>query len=173
MCRLRDVKAGSSAPISPIRNLFSQNQHEIASTGKQIVMVGRPEVLSQSQRSFRYRLSFVYQISLNISEQNCNVCRSKVWIQLTPELICAIYSTAVPFRELGRRNNYGRKPGSRRSMQGLICPAQCKTEPLKALDSRQKEPQYLRLQYPRVQKKKKKKNGWGIREKSNAPGNRN
>ena len=42
-------------------------------------------------------------------------------------------------------------------MQGLICPAQCKTEPLKALDSRQKEPQYLRLQYPRVQKKKKKK----------------
>ena len=47
-------------------------------------------------------------------------------------------------------------------MQGLICPAQCKTEPLKALDSRQKEPQYLRLQYPRVQKKKKKKGGGGF-----------
>ena len=31
MCRWHDVVAGSSAPISPIRNLFSQNQHEIAS----------------------------------------------------------------------------------------------------------------------------------------------
>ena len=39
-------------------------------------------------------------------------------------------------------------------MQGLICPAQCKTESLKALDSRQKKPQYLRLQYPTVQRKK-------------------
>ena len=39
-------------------------------------------------------------------------------------------------------------------MQGLICPAQCKTESLKALDSRQKKPQYLRLQYPKVQRKK-------------------
>ena len=146
MCRWRDVTAGSSAPISPIRNLFSQNQHEIASTGKQIVMAGRPTVLSQSLPSFRYRLSFIYQKSLNVLEQNCNFYRSNVWIQLTPELICAIYSTAVPFRELGRRNNYGRKPGSRRSIQGLICPAQCKTESLKALDSRQKEPQYLRLQ---------------------------
>ena len=58
---------------------------------------------------------------------------------ITPELICAIYSTAVPFSELGRRNYCGRKPGSRRSMQDLICPAQCKTEPLKALDSRQKK----------------------------------
>ena len=40
-------------------------------------------------------------------------------------------------------------------MQGLICPAQCKTEPLKALNSLQKEPQYLRLQYPTVQRKEK------------------
>ena len=71
MCLLRDVIAGSSAPISPIGNLFSQNQHEIASTGKQIVMVGRPEVLCQSLPSFRYRLSFVYQKFLNVSEQNC------------------------------------------------------------------------------------------------------
>ncbi len=78
MCRWRDVIAGSSAPISPNRNLFSQNQHEIASTGKQIVMVGRPEVLSQSLPSFRYRLSVVYQKSLNVSEQNCNVYWSKV-----------------------------------------------------------------------------------------------
>ena len=46
MCRWRDVIAGSSAPISPIRNLFSQNQYEIASTGKEIVMVGRPELSS-------------------------------------------------------------------------------------------------------------------------------
>ena len=155
MCRWRDVIAGSSAPILPNRNLFSQNQHEIASTGKQIVMVGRPEVLCQSLPSFRYRLSFVHQKSLNVSEKNWKVYRSKVLIHLTPELICAIYSTSVPFSELGRRNYYGRKPGSRRSMQGLVCPAQCKTEPLKALDSRQKKPQYLRLQYPTVQRKKK------------------
>ena len=69
MCRWRDVIAGSSAPISPNRNLFSQNQHEIVSIGKQIVVVGRPEVLSQFLPSFRYRLTFVYQKSLNVSEQ--------------------------------------------------------------------------------------------------------
>ena len=40
-------------------------------------------------------------------------------------------------------------------MQGLICPAQCKTEPLKALNSLHMEPQYLRLQYPTVQRKEK------------------
>ena len=78
MCRWRDVLAGSSTPISPIRNLFYQNQHEIASTGKQIVMVGRPEVLPQSLPSFRYRLSFVNQKSLNVSEQTCNVYLPKV-----------------------------------------------------------------------------------------------
>ena len=72
MCGWRDVGAGSSARILPNRNLFSQNQHEIASTGKQIVMVGRPEVLCQSLSRFRYRLSFVYQKFLNVSEQNCN-----------------------------------------------------------------------------------------------------
>ena len=94
MCRWRDVIASSFAPISPIRNLFSQNQHEIASTGKQIVMFGRPEVLSQSLPSSRHRLSFVYQKSLSASEQTCNV--SKVWIQLTQKLMRAIYSTAVP-----------------------------------------------------------------------------
>ena len=68
MCWWHYFIAGSSAPISLIQNLFSQSQHEIASTGKQIVMVGRPEVLSQSLPSFRYRLSFVYQKSLNVSE---------------------------------------------------------------------------------------------------------
>ena len=77
MCRWRDVIAGSSAPISPIRNLFSQNQQEIASTGKQIVVVGRPEVLSQSLPNFRYRLSVVYEKSLNVSEQKSNVHWSK------------------------------------------------------------------------------------------------
>ena len=35
MCWWRDAIAGSSSPISPVRNLFGQNQHEIASTGKQ------------------------------------------------------------------------------------------------------------------------------------------
>ena len=96
MCLWRDIIAGSSAPISLIQNLFSQNQHEIASTGKQIILVGRPGVLSQSLASlpsFRFRLSVVYQKSLNVSEQNCNVYWSKDWIQLTPKLMCAIYST--------------------------------------------------------------------------------
>ena len=78
MYQWRDVIAGSSAPISPVQNLFGQNQHETASTGKQIVFVGKPEVLFQSLPSFRYRLSVVYQKSLNVSEQNCNVYWSKV-----------------------------------------------------------------------------------------------
>ena len=34
MCRWHDIIAGSSTPISPNQNLCSQNQHEIASTGK-------------------------------------------------------------------------------------------------------------------------------------------
>ena len=58
MCRWHDIIAGSSAPISPVRNLFSQNQDKIASTGKQIIMVGRPEVLSQPLPCFSYRLLF-------------------------------------------------------------------------------------------------------------------
>ena len=73
MCRWHDVIAGSSAPISPNRNVSSQNQLEIASTGKQIAMVGRPEVLSQSLPSYRYRFSVVYQKFLNASEQNCYI----------------------------------------------------------------------------------------------------
>ena len=48
MCLWHDVMAGGFAPIPPIQNLFSQNQLEIANTGKQIIMFGRPEVLSQS-----------------------------------------------------------------------------------------------------------------------------
>ena len=39
MCQWCDVLAGSSAPISPIQNLFSQNQLEIASTGKKMVVL--------------------------------------------------------------------------------------------------------------------------------------
>ena len=97
MCRWLDVIAGSSAPISPIRNLFSQNPQKIASTSKQIVMVGRPEVLSQSLPSFRYRLPFVYRKSLNVSEQNYNVYWSTVCMQLTGKLMYATLSTAVPF----------------------------------------------------------------------------
>ena len=94
MCRWRDVIAGRAAPISLIRTLFSQNQHETASTSQPIVIVGIPALLSQSLPSFRYRLSVVYQKS-----QNCYVNWSKVWIQLTAKLMCAIYSTAVPFTE--------------------------------------------------------------------------
>ena len=105
MCRWRGVIAGSSAPISPIRNLFSQNQQEIASTCKQIVMVGRPEVLTQSLPSFRYRLSAVYQKSLNVSKQNCNAYWSKVWIQLTLKFMRVIYRTAVPTRTGLTRTN--------------------------------------------------------------------
>ena len=100
MCRWRDVIAGSSTPISPNRNLFSQNQHEIARAGIQIVMARSPEVSSQSLPSFRYRLSVAYQKSLNVLEQNCNVYWSKVRIKLTPKLMCAIYSTVVPLNYL-------------------------------------------------------------------------
>ena len=78
MCRWRDVIAGSSSPISSNRNLFGQNQLEIASNGKQIVMVERPELLSQSLPSFTYRLSVVYERSLDVSEQNCQAYWSKV-----------------------------------------------------------------------------------------------
>ena len=58
MCWWRDVIAGSSAPISPNQNLLSQNQHKIESTGigKQIIMVGRPEVSFQSLPSLRMTL---------------------------------------------------------------------------------------------------------------------
>ena len=61
MCQWRDIIAGSSTPFSPIQNLFGQNQVEIASTGEQIVIVGRLELLSQSLPSLRYRLSVVYR----------------------------------------------------------------------------------------------------------------
>ena len=71
MCRWRDVIAGSSTPISPNRHLCSPNQHVTASTGKQLIMVGRPEALSRSLPSFRYRLSVVYKKYLNVSEQDC------------------------------------------------------------------------------------------------------
>ena len=67
MCQRHDVIAGSSAPISLIQNLFSQ--HEIASTGEQIVMVGIPVALSQSLPSFRCSFSIVYQKSLNVSAE--------------------------------------------------------------------------------------------------------
>ena len=48
------------------------SQHEMPCTGKQIVMVGRHDVLSQSLPGFRYRLSIVRHISLNVLEQNYN-----------------------------------------------------------------------------------------------------
>ena len=100
MCCWRHVIAGSSAPILLIQNLFSQNQYEIFSTGKRIIMVGRPEVLSQSVPSFRFRLSVVDQKSLNVSEQNCHGHWSEVWIQRTPKLKCAVYSAAVPLKHI-------------------------------------------------------------------------
>ena len=115
------VIVGSSAPISPNRNLFSQNQHEIASTGKQIIMVGRPEVLSQSLASFRYRLSVVYQKSLNVSEQNCNVYWSKVWIQMTPKLMRAIYGTSVSLRAIQHGCTLKGSTSNRRKEKYLCC----------------------------------------------------
>ena len=63
MRRWSHVIAGSSAPISPIRNLFSQNQHVIERTGEQIVMVERPEVVSQPLPSFRYKLCCLPELS--------------------------------------------------------------------------------------------------------------
>ena len=78
MCRWYDIIAGSFTASLFIQKLFSPNQQEIASTGKQIVMLGRPEVLSQSLPSSRYRFSVVYQKSVNVSEQNCHVYWSKV-----------------------------------------------------------------------------------------------
>ena len=76
MCQWHDVMASSSAPISPIQNLFSQNQHEIASTGKQIWLEDLKCYLSLCQVSGTD--SLVYQKSLNVLEQNCNVYWSKV-----------------------------------------------------------------------------------------------
>ena len=58
MCWWHAVIAGSSAPISPIQNLFSQNQHKIASTGKQIVMFGRPEVFISVSAKFQVQTLF-------------------------------------------------------------------------------------------------------------------
>ena len=53
MCLWHDVMAGGFAPIPPIQNLFSQNQHRIASTGKKIVMVERPEVFISVSAKFQ------------------------------------------------------------------------------------------------------------------------
>ena len=79
MCRWRDVIAGSSAPILLIQIFFySQNQDEVASICKQIIMAGRSEVLSQSLPSFKYRLFVFYQKSLIVLEQKCNVYWSRV-----------------------------------------------------------------------------------------------
>ena len=47
--------------------------------------VGRPEMVSK------------YQKSLNVSAQNCKVYWSKVWMQLIPKFMCAIYITVIPF----------------------------------------------------------------------------
>ena len=47
--------ARSSAPTSPIRNLFSQVQHELEFTAKQAIVVERLELSSKSLPSFRYK----------------------------------------------------------------------------------------------------------------------
>ena len=51
---------------------------------KQVIVVKRPKVTSRSLRSFRNKLSGVYQKSQNVSEQNCNASWSKVLFQLVP-----------------------------------------------------------------------------------------
>ena len=94
VCQWRDIIAGSSAPFSPIQNSFSQEQHEIASTGKQIVMVGRPEVLSQSLLCFRYGLCCLPEISKCITAEPCLLVKG---LNATDsKIMCTIYSTAGP-----------------------------------------------------------------------------
>ena len=51
--------------------LLQDQQENIACTVKQIVAVGRPEVLSQSLPRFMYNLLFTRNIK-TASEQNCN-----------------------------------------------------------------------------------------------------
>ena len=63
----RDVITGRSGPILPIWNIFSQNQHEIPFCIDQIVVVGRPEVLSQSLPSFKYKLLFTRNLKMHRS----------------------------------------------------------------------------------------------------------
>ena len=86
-------------PISLIQNLCDQNQCQIACTVKQFMVIGIPEVLSQSLPSFRHRLSVVYQKSQNAAEQNLlvkglNSTDSKI------HKLCAIYNTAIPSTEI-------------------------------------------------------------------------
>ena len=74
-------------PISLIQNLCDQNQSiqcQIACTVKQFMVIGIPEVLSQSLPSFRHKLSVVY---MNLKMQQSRTYWSKVWIQLIPKFI--------------------------------------------------------------------------------------
>ena len=59
-------------------------------------MVGRPALLSQSLPSFRYRLS-LFTSNLNMYRSRTVMCTGQRFeTKLTPNLMCAIYSTAVP-----------------------------------------------------------------------------
>ena len=75
-------KVGRSAGARWVN--FNKIQHKIACNVKQIIVVERPKVTSRSLRSFRNKLSGVYQKSQNVSEQNCNASWSKVLFQLIP-----------------------------------------------------------------------------------------
>ena len=72
MCRRRDVIAGSSAPISPIRIYSAKiNTKQQALANKSLWLEDLTCYFSLFQVSGAD--SFVYQKSLNVSEQTCNV----------------------------------------------------------------------------------------------------
>lgn len=78
---------------------FSQNQHEITCTVKQIAVAGRSEVFISVSTRFQEQTLPMFNAGKSqnaASEQNCNVYWSKVSIQPIPKLMCVIYSTVVP-----------------------------------------------------------------------------
>ena len=66
--------------------------------------------------------SVVYQKSLTVSEQNCNVYWSKVWMKLTPKLMCAIYRTAIPISiYMAMEQLYFQQPTKLFAQHVIIC----------------------------------------------------
>ena len=86
MCWLRDVIVRCTAPASATGHLFCQNPHDMCCEA--IVAVGRRETLSRPLPS----TSCLPE--MRRSRRNCNLYRSKVWIQTIPKLMYAIYSAA-------------------------------------------------------------------------------
>ena len=60
-------------------------------------MVGRPEVLSQSLQSFRYRLSVVYQKSLNVWSRTV-MCTGQRFEFYLLQILCGLFKYSSPFK---------------------------------------------------------------------------